>query len=350
MIKKLKIGEPIIYAYCHQAALLSVLYEYPETYPWIYSNYIQIYTLYDLWKQKDRLGTLDFYYHFYGDFNFYEYTANPWIDFNKLPYRMVKDRWGTFLEFVKERISKKQYVYMILNRSIYRRDETWWFHPVLIWGYDDNKRELYCADNNRKGKFDTEVISYANFELATDVPAEEINGGDHIGRMGGVCFFNILSDMKYHEVGNNHLLQEKKIKKDLKEFLNPPERIGDYVWGIDCYRELKKYYDYINVEREQECDIRTICSLQDHKVLMKERFRYLSMMGILDYDFETEMNIIINICEIIKKVIIKSNINRHQKFPSSKLNNYLDELEEKEYEIYKSVIQSINYSKGENIL
>ena len=197
------------------AALLSVLYEYPETYPWIYSNYIQIYTLYDLWKQKDRLGTLDFYYHFYGDFNFYEYTANPWIDFNKLPYRMVKDRWGTFLEFVKERISKKQYVYMILNRSIYRRDETWWFHPVLIWGYDDNKRELYCADNNRKGKFDTEVISYANFELATDVPAEEINGGDHIGRMGGVCFFNILSDMKYHEVGNNHLLQEKKIKKDL---------------------------------------------------------------------------------------------------------------------------------------
>ena len=64
MIKKLKIGEPIIYAYCHQAALLSVLYEYPETYPWIYSNYIQIYTLYDLWKQKDRLGTLDFYYHF----------------------------------------------------------------------------------------------------------------------------------------------------------------------------------------------------------------------------------------------------------------------------------------------
>ena len=42
MIKKLKIGEPIIYAYSHQAALLSVLYEYPETYPWIYSNYIQI--------------------------------------------------------------------------------------------------------------------------------------------------------------------------------------------------------------------------------------------------------------------------------------------------------------------
>ncbi len=80
---------------------------------------------------------------------------------------------------------------MILNRSIYRRDETWWFHPVLIWGYDDNKRELYCADNNRKGKFDTEVISYANFELATDVPAEEINGGDHIGRMGG-CAFLIL--------------------------------------------------------------------------------------------------------------------------------------------------------------
>ena len=73
-------------------------------------------------------------------------------------------------------------------------------------------------------------------------------------------------------------------------------------------------------------------------------------MGILDYDFETEMNIIINICEIIKKVIIKSNINRHPKFPSSKLNNYLDELEEKEYEIYKNVIQSINYSKGENIL
>ncbi len=27
--------------------------------------------------------------------------------------------------------------------------------------------------------------------------------------------------MKYHEVGNNHLLQEKKIKKDLEEFLNP---------------------------------------------------------------------------------------------------------------------------------
>lgn len=339
--KKLKLGKAPISAFSHQAALLSVLCEYPVTYDWIFSNYIQIYTLHELWRQDDRIGTLDFFYHFYGDFNFGEYLLNPWINFNKLSYKMVRERWGTFLKFVKEQIENEQYVYMILNRSIYREDENWWFHPVLIWGYDDANEVLYCADNNSMGKFDIDTIPYEKFELATDVPENEINIGDHGGRMGGVCSFSILTDMKYHELGSNHLLQIEKIKYDLKNYIEPYPQMGDYVFGINCYNELMNYYESISARGETDCDMRALCSLYDHKILMKRRIQYLSDAGRLNGNFGEEIDWIIHNFEILKNMLIKANINNCKNFPAEKINFYLDKVKKIEIKTYGNMIENL---------
>ena len=45
---------------------------------------------------------MDFYYQYYGDFNFYEMKADPWLKFMSIPDEMVKSRWDSRLDFVRE--------------------------------------------------------------------------------------------------------------------------------------------------------------------------------------------------------------------------------------------------------
>lgn len=49
---ELEISEPIITTYTHHVHLLSILGCYPQTYPWIYSNYIQVYINKDYLKHS----------------------------------------------------------------------------------------------------------------------------------------------------------------------------------------------------------------------------------------------------------------------------------------------------------
>ena len=47
--RKLKITEPIIRSFGHQATVYSILSAYPETEAWLNCNYIQMFTLRNLY-------------------------------------------------------------------------------------------------------------------------------------------------------------------------------------------------------------------------------------------------------------------------------------------------------------
>ena len=104
-----------------------------------------MFTLRNLYTAIERLGTVDFYYQYYGDFNFYEMKANPWLKFMSIPDEMVKSRWDSRLDFVRECIEKDYYVYIMLNRSIYRGHKEPNYHNALIWGVGRGCRRMYWS-------------------------------------------------------------------------------------------------------------------------------------------------------------------------------------------------------------
>ena len=117
---------------------------------------------------------MDFYYQYYGDFNFYEMKADPWLKFMSIPDEMVKSRWDSRLDFVRECIENDYYVYIMLDRSIYRGYKEPDYHNALLWGYDDAAGKIHAADNNTIGKFVFEEICYGDFEKAADIPITEL--------------------------------------------------------------------------------------------------------------------------------------------------------------------------------
>ncbi len=339
---KLKIREPIIHGFGHQCAVYSILSAYPETEPWLNCNYIQIFTLRNLHTAVNRLGTLDFCYHYYGDFNLYEMKANPWLKFMSIPIDMIKSRWYSKLDFVKECIKKGYYVFLVLDHAAYRERKETFYHNAMIWGYDDDTETVYVADNNSVGKFAFEEISYTDFELASDVPEEEFGVGDHIGQTDGVYFFKVVVDQDKHVCGTNHLMQMGKLCYELEQYLDPPIILPDYTYGIDCYKELEEYYLDVARKRYEYCDIRAMCSLLDHKVLMTRRLRYLYKNGYLIRDYENKYyETVEKKTLILRNLLIKENVRGCKDFQAEKLCALLREVKNKEFEILSDVAVEI---------
>ena len=336
--RKLKITEPIIRSFGHQAAVHSILSAYPETEAWLNCNYIQMFTLRNLYTAIERLGTVDFYYQYYGDFNFYEMKANPWLKFMSIPDEMVKSRWDSRLDFVRECIEKDYYVYIMLNRSIYRGHKEPNYHNALIWGYDDAAGKIHAADNNPIGKFVFEEICYGDFEKAADIPAGEFGLGDHMGRPDGIYFFSVMEDSIKHVAGTNHMMQIGKLQHDLARYLDPPQTLSDYVFGIDCYEELKKYYLHVEENRYGHCDWRGLCSLSDHKILMTRRLEYLSQKGYLAHGYrDLYYEKVEKKCLAARNLLVKEDVKGCRDFQGKKLCVLLDGVKEEEMGILSKV-------------
>lgn len=301
----LPIKLPLIRAFCHQALIHAILTTNEETAPWLHSNYIQIFTLKDL-ISTDRIGTLDFYCNFYGDFHFYEHSTCPWLLMNRYPREVVREKWNGEFNFVKERIKENEYVYLVLDRKYYFIRENSSFHPVLIYGFDDNNNVFYAADNNKFGKYGLQTIDYSSFLKSLNVPPrEDVEGG----RPEGICTFKLrkTSDPEPYKF---HLT---KVIRDLKDYIDPI--YGDdlvYAYGIMCYDELCKYYNHI--KQNEYIDIRAISTMVDHKRLMTSRLEYMSKNGYIsdnlihNYYNQVESRII-----TVRNLLLKYNISNDEK-------------------------------------
>lgn len=281
---------------------------------------------------------MDFYYQYYGDFNFYEMKANPWLKFMSIPDEMVKSRWDSRLDFVRECIENDYYVYIMLDRSIYRGYKEPDYHNALLWGYDDAAGKIHAADNNTIGKFVFEEICYGDFEKAADIPITELGIGDHMGRPDGIYFFSVMAGRNKHVAGTNHMMQIGKLQHDLAQYLNPPQTLADYVFGIDCYEELKKYYLHVAENRYGHCDRRGLCSLLDHKILMTRRLEYLFRKGYLAHDYKNlYYEKVEKRCLAARNLLMKENVKECKDFQGKKLCMLLDGVKEEEMGILSKV-------------
>ncbi|WP_219693134.1 hypothetical protein, partial [Clostridioides difficile] len=71
----------------HQAAIFSILKTDEKYNFWLVNNYIQIFCLKELHKKSfKRRGTFDFYFNEYGDWNLFEFSANPCLEYEKIDF------------------------------------------------------------------------------------------------------------------------------------------------------------------------------------------------------------------------------------------------------------------------
>lgn len=334
----LPVEKPVVTSFTHQACVHAILQTKPEAKPWIYSNYIDLYCVRDMFTAPRR-STLDFFFNVYGDFSFYEHSTCWWLLMNRYPRNVVKNYWGNELSFVRDRINEGEYVFLVINRKFldgFYEDN---FHPALIYGFDDDEQCIYFSDNNYYGKYSFQKITYERFVLANDVPLIEDMS---YSRPEGICTFRIREN--HTDIGRC-IFQIDKVINDLKNYISPQMlKVKEFARGIDCYEELIKYYQcFINSkEQNPHIDLRGTCALLDHKKLMTLRCGYLYNNSYLNTDIsEIYKKSVEEKIRIVVNKLIKYRIQNNDRLLSESI-ELLKEAREAELQILSEVINLLD--------
>ena len=320
MDKKLKITEPMIESFSWQSTILAILQSEKECEDWIYSNYMQIYSVRKLFYNYNHFtAEISFFYNLDGSWCFYECKTNPWLDYFKIHRNDILTKWDSVIDFVLERITMNEYVYVPINRqyiSAYRGKMN--SHTMLIYGFNTEKQEFYCADNF-DGKFVFETVSFNELQNGfekLDIHKLEPEITNNYTDIYDVCTFKKITPIWNKTAYQFHL---SKLINDIKEYLlfdgfGMAYRSNEkYVFGIECYSALATYIHDAFENQEDSYDSRPFYSFLDHKTIMMGRILYLKRKGYIrdaKKYLDTYQRISDGVKIIINK-IVKINILNH---------------------------------------
>lgn len=332
--KILPVSYPLITTYSQHAHLLSILTYYDFTYPWIFTNYIQMFI------NKD-------YKHNWGDFYFPSaYETRPsdtcqWLVTQKIHRNLVENKWKSVIDFIIEAIDSNNYVHTMLNYYYLPNSERYKIlhlhHDIFVYGYDKNRKVLYCSDFFRSGIYSQEEISFSDFTLAFS-KYNLTKNPDYLNEMVYLYKFNI-------DYRNKYKFSTDAVMDSIKCYLNnnPQEywNIFNYEndkknmdFGMEIYKTLKNYANTL-LDSENEFSIRPYSLLYDHKRIMTLRLEYLFKQGHIEEfgldnikrysQIETQAKTIVNI-------LVKCSISKNAGLIDKAI-DILNNIEKEEYEL-----------------
>jgi len=336
MMKKLDVCIPPITGFFHIDIPLAILYSDKRTHAWVFSNYIQLYSIENI--EVNQPCFIDFYHSYFGAFRFLELATCPWILFERISIKDIKEKWANELIFIKSKIDENKYIGItVLMEKIQNYDGRSGSHNLFIYGYNDEKEVLYCADHFRKGVLSFEEVSYNDFENATTYPChDELNWG----ALEGVCMFSKIerSHEKIYDLSIN------KIIFDLKMYLERETltiRKDDYfIFGLNCYDNMIYYYKLAIEKLMPEIGLKAIHIQRKHKKIMLLRVEYLAQeYPMLKVFFAPLEKLLIDL-ELTLNLIIKYNLKRKHAILEKVIDNILA-IKENEEQILKEFIKAL---------
>lgn len=333
MKKTLKIQYPIITTYTHHAHLLSILGTDERTKEWIISNYIQLYA------NKDLINTN------WGDFYFpmpYEtrtFETCKWIITQKNTEKFIDRHYEDIVLYIKEAIDADYYVnmginYKYISNSIYYHTDK--VHDVLVYGYDDDRSVILCADFVfSSSKYMFSECSYEEFEKAynNDYRRDKASYFNHM-----IYAYQLKKECDYEYDLRNIIYNLKEYcKGSMPEYwkaynMKNSEKV---TWGINYYDALVDY-----VEKIDYLEIRFLWLLRDHKRIMLERLYFLQKQNVCSGNYIIQCQQLFEDLSIVINMAMKYNITHNRTLISS-ICKRLREGKQREGELMEEVIMQL---------
>ena len=356
-MKKLPITIPPITTFPGYADILAVLFCYPNSYEWIYSNYLQVFAI-DIPNRTLQKGAIEV--GFFSDIDyrciynrdqknsFFRIQMCPFLYFKSIPNRLVKMLKFSFIDFVKDCIDNGQYIFLYINPekiSAYNRNQNY-YHEMFIYGYDDSKQTIYFTDFpiNSNTHYDYGECSFEELEESYSFYLQYPKSAQY-----PVVLIQYTEE-PYYEFDYSY------IQKSVKEYLYPNktketdftqyiQSIGHekYIYkafiGINVYKYFEEFIDFeFNLKRKY-LDIRLYHALYEHKVMMLKRFEFLSARGYLSDNksqYFEKYNEVKENTLIIRNKILKFNITHNMKTVGN-LPEILNGTKELEFELLNRI-------------
>lgn len=332
--KMLNISHPPVATFFHVDIPLSIIYGDIETHPWIFSNYIQLYSIHNISKSNPCF--IDFHHSINGAFRFLELSSCPWILFERISRKDVVSKWFNIINYIKDKINENKYIGVTVDARKIKNYYNVNMHNLFIYGYNDKKNVLYTADHFRNGIFKFEEVSYDEFSNSVSYSYEK---DLEWGNLEGVCTFSKIK--RQHE--NIYKLDIRKIIHDMKSYLlieGFAYKYDEYfIYGIACYDNLIKYY-LIVVQDGLSCDLKGIYTEICHKRMMILRLEFLEKDGYEMKAFIEQFKIIKKILEMLLSLSIKYNITRKKYYLRKCIDN-MNDIKIKEINVFNELIEKL---------
>ena len=340
MRKVLPISEPDVKAYAKHAHIFAILGAQSSLYRlWIYNYYVQLSV-----PEGSHQFTLDYLIP-----SIFTFAPNLFV--SRIERNIAVDVKQGILNFIKYQIERGYYIYTYLavNRIAAYQYEQFHAHDPLIFGYDDEKEEIYFADTYQNGHYAVGVATYDEIVAAAGTENEWPEWGLTPWTLDVVC-------MKYKDLGVCFEFNKEMYIQLLEDYLLKRNSYEIH-WGVVGWRKGAKVkriygigiYSYIRehiswAKREKKViDTRGFFVILEHKKILEKTLVYL-LGDEWKKRFQEEGQLLDTVIEkatIMLNLCIKYNYTLNSKKLDS-INLYSQEIETKEKDFFNKVIQLLS--------
>jgi len=290
---------PIYYS-LYAAIRFSILLSAPNTYPWFYSNFIQL--RFDEEKFQDQLqyddekvrksGLSDHILHIFpiDEMKKNHKGASFYLDEITLDNSMFDFNEKTLISEIVNYINNGFYITTHIDVSkmpgtrYYNEIPT--VHSVLIYAYDLEDQCFKHIDFNENGSISILRLSFKDF--LDSFFSDSVPESQRIKKMKSIYYVTLWKINKDY----NFIFNINNVKQLLSDYLNSentsikyslfiPEKKG--IYGIKVYDSIIRYIQ-ITSSMNELIDYRVFHVLYEHKKIMTYRLEYLESIGNLDRD------------------------------------------------------------------
>ena len=314
--------DPIIKSYPHYSFMCSMLQTKEQGMDWIYQIYTQISAYSAVWNNNQNTDFRLGFYPFAGMGDGDLWNICPFIDKMTIPRQFLLQQ-KDHIAFIKYWLNKGWYLSMYLD-EFFREDIQQvgvYYHPIFIYGYDDEEKIFYCADCFENWKYGTKKVTYNDFNIASkqNYNCDGSNNGIQLYMLKdayidgfSIKFFNqelkdyLNSSMdKEYYYKANFPYGEMLYSKDGKDK-------GWYDFGESALKAMldvliKAEYNYPNLEQLKFLLLPDFVFLNDYVILMQSRYQWMCQNSYISSDnsIEESLNNLIKSSEIMRNFFLK---------------------------------------------
>ncbi|RXZ82788.1 hypothetical protein EBB07_09880 [Paenibacillaceae bacterium] len=323
--KILPLDKSPITSYQNASYFLSISLSSDDARPWMYSNFIQLYT-----SEGDREV------HFYkaDDLKFY-----PWLDYVQIDKLLIMQHKIDIFEWIKNYVDREHYIHIFLNK--YYVSGTSYYHEInqvhdlLIRGYDEVKGQVYISAYNERGVYASWWIPIG--DVIQGFATEQYDSNEMTLKASAIkCnrHYSYQLDLNNMLELSRDYLFSRNTSKRTSIIASPMYR----TYGIEVYDKITML---LYSSKRQVLDLRPLRVLWEHKKIMVQRIKFLKEHNIFyNTDLEQGFKQIEDETNTVRNIALKYNMSQNQKLVHHIISK-LSMIKERESRLFKILVNEM---------
>ncbi|MFB9328766.1 hypothetical protein ACFFSY_22755 [Paenibacillus aurantiacus] len=287
MKKELPFQDPPAWGLLRWAYTLGITSAYEQTYPWLMSNFIEVYAN-DFFLDERTEYFLDFYRGGGNEFN----SNNPFLIACNMNYELAAALTGDrIVDYIVDCMDKGYYPTLFIDEYYIPSSHAYQAyscpHHLLIYGYDRESRTFNTAGFGQTMAFERHITPFEDLELAYRAMRDKVMSKRQRDDHMYLFQFNSGCAYTFHLEVVRQQLENYYFSRTSHNLVN--KNVARYSFGLNTYDSLWAYFEAERTNHPNLINrngVRQLHIYMEHKQIMMDRLRYLHAEGYVTHPEE----------------------------------------------------------------